>query len=202
MERIKRILNELDRNEIQWREDIRNRKTLMDIKGVEVRQKVNEIVAELRALLKERDEKTVLEEFEKEISDSELAEIFVDYAYRSLRWFFIMKPVRMLEFPAAAMLFENLFRTYILRYEKTYSSVCGQFGLTEEELSDIAESLDFFVFYYIKNHHGRRVIVDDFKDETGLADALCETFAGLVEENYNTLQMNFIIDRIKDMNLS
>ena len=138
MERIKRILNELDRNEIQWREDIRNRKTLMDIKDVEVRQKVNEIVAELRALLKERDEKTVLEEFEKEISDSELAEIFVDYAYRSLRWFFIMKPVRMLEFPAAAMLFENLFRTYILRYEKTYSSVCGQFGLTEEELSDIA----------------------------------------------------------------
>ena len=47
MERIKRILNELDRNEIQWREDIRNRKTLMDIKDVEVRQKVNEIVAEL-----------------------------------------------------------------------------------------------------------------------------------------------------------
>ena len=113
-----------------------------------------------------------------------------------------MKPVRMLEFPAAAMLFENWFRTYILRYEKTYSSVCGQFGLTEEELSDIAESLDFFVFYYIKNHHGRRVIVDDFKDETGLADALWETLAGLVEENYNTLQMNFIIDRIKDMNLS
>ena len=199
MEKIKEILGELSKNGFHWKEDILERKTLTGIKDEEVRQKINEIVAELRLRLKERDRKAVLEEFEKEISDGDLAEIFVGYAYRSLRWFFVMKPVRMLELPAIAMLFENLFRTYILRYEKRYCSICVQFGLTEEELSGIAETLDFFVFFYIKNHFGRRMIVDDFSDETGLEDTACEIFAELIEENYNTLQLNFIIDRMKEM---
>ena len=201
MEKVKKILDELNRNGTKWREDIRKRKTLMDIEDMEIRQKVNEIVAELRFLLKGREEKSVLKEFEKEIGDSELAEIFVDHTYRSLRWFYIMEPVRKLEEPAVAMLFENLFRKYVLRYEKTYCSICGQFGLKEEEVTAVAETLDFLVFYYIKNHYGRRTIVSDFEDETGLSDTVCEIFAELIEENYNTLQLNFIMDQMKEMDL-
>lgn len=76
-----------------------------------------------------------------------------------------------------------------------------RFTWEDERVGLAAEKLDFLVFYYIKNHYGRRTIVSDFEDETGLSDTVCEIFAELIEENYNTLQLNFIMDQMKEMDL-
>ena len=65
------------------------------------------------------------------------------------------------------------------------------------ELEEIARSLDILVSFYIQNHYSRKMIIGDLKDETGLGDETVNTISDLIEENYQKLQINEIMDRLR-----
>lgn len=45
----------------------------------------------------------------------------------------------------------------------------------------------------------KNAIREDFEDETGLSDDLCDFYAGLIEENYQLLLMNYIVESFADV---
>ena len=91
----------------------------------------------------------------------------------------------------------SIFGKYILRYEKEFFLSASGYGLRENELEEIARSLDILVSFYIQNHYSRKMIIGDLKDETGLGDETVNTISDLIEENYQKLQINEIMDRLR-----
>ena len=59
--------------------------------------------------------------------------------------------------------------------------------------------LDSITAFYISCHMTRIAIREDFEEETGLNDELCDFYASLVDENYELLLMNYITENLANM---
>ncbi len=196
MDRIEEIIKELNKQNTHWKDTLREQGDLLKIEDKELRQAANEILSELRVLLKKDKKESVLEQIKEKMGDGGIAEIFVECALVSLETFFVMEPIRKKDTDEVLSLFAFLFKNYILRYNKSFSTNGLQFGLTGEEMENIAKNMDFLVRYYVGNHYSRWMILEDFEDETGLEGEAALLFSDLIEENYQTLQLNWIIDKL------
>ena len=199
MERIEAVIKELYLYDVHWKDKIKSINDLPDIKEKVVRQAANIIVSELRELLKKNEKSSILSQLEERIGDPDIAEIFVNYAFNSLKAYFVMEPVRQMDQDKTVSFFTFLFKNYILRYNQNFAASGSQFGLEETVIEEIAKYMDFLVSYYIMNHYIRRSILEDFGDETGVEGEEAEAFADLIEENYHALQLNWIIDKLDMM---
>ena len=53
------------------------------------------------------------------------------------------------------------------------------------------------VDFYIRSRYTIDIIKEDLADETGLKEELCELVAGIIKENYQTLQMGLIMSYLR-----
>ena len=167
---------------------------LSEIDDSELKDDVNEMISVLRVLLKEAPS----DEIKIKIAGclgKETAEKIVSIAEQSMEYYYAMGPLRKMEGEKREQV-SNVILS-ILRYEKEFFLSASGYGLRENELEEIARSLDILVSFYIQNHYSRKMIIGDLKDETGLGDETVNTISDLIEENYQKLQINEIMDRLR-----
>ena len=172
---------------------------LSEIDDSELIDDVNEMISVLRVLLLEAP----WDEIKIKIAGclgKETAEKIVSIAEQSMEYYYAMGPLRKMEGEKREQVSNvilSIFGKYILRYEKEFFLSASGYGLRENELEEIARSLDILVSFYIQNHYSRKMIIGDLKDETGLGDETVNTISDLIEENYQKLQINEIMDRLR-----
>ncbi|MCI9589225.1 MAG: hypothetical protein HFG42_01525 [Lachnospiraceae bacterium] len=199
VKQLKKIVERYNQHEPEWREEIETVKNLPEIKTPELRKILNEAVVVIRQMLKEHP----LEEAERELKKvlpEKLEEKTVKFAHRSLKGYYSVSAVRILEkerLEGAISLISLIFNKYILRYEKDFFLFGSEYSLKEEQMKQTADSMDALVSFYIQNHYSRRMIIADLKDETGFMDATIEAIADLIEENYQKLQFNEMLDQLR-----
>ncbi len=172
---------------------------LSEIDDSELKDDVNEMISVLRVLLKEAPSDEIKIKIAGYLG-KETAEKIVSIAEQSMEYYYAMGPLRKMEGEKREQVSNvilSIFGKYILRYEKEFFLSASGYGLRENELEEIARSLDILVSFYIQNHYSRKMIIGDLKDETGLGDETVNTISDLIEENYQKLQINEIMDRLR-----
>lgn len=91
------------------------------------------------------------------------------------------------------------FKNYVLRYDPRFIEKYMAYRLKKEDMVMVLQLLDSLTDYYIISHMTKNAIREDFEDETGLNDDLCDFYAGLIEENYQLLLMNYIVESFADV---
>lgn len=199
MKQLEEIVERYHQHESEWKEEIETVKSLSDVKNPELRKILNETVVVIRKILKEYP----LEEVEKKLKEAlpeKMEEKTLKFADQSLKGYYSVSPVRALEkerLEGAISLISLIFNKYILRYEKDFFLFGSEYHLEESQMKQTAKSMDTLVSFYIQNHYSRRMIIGDLKDETGFMDATIEAIADLIEENYQKLQFNEILDQLR-----
>lgn len=91
------------------------------------------------------------------------------------------------------------FDNYVLRYDPQFAAKYCTYRLTKEEMIRVLQLLDSITDFYIASHMTRIAIREDFEEETGLNDELCDFYASLVDENYELLLMNYIAENLANI---
>lgn len=111
-------------------------------------------------------------------------------------------PIRVLadeDEEAVRNLLRAAFENYVLRYDPKFVEKYMTYRLKKEDMVRVMQLLDSLTDYYIISHMTKNAIREDFEDETGLNDDLCDFYAGLIEENYQLLLMNYIVESFADV---
>lgn len=91
------------------------------------------------------------------------------------------------------------FDNYVLRYDPQFVEKYCTYGLNRDKMIRVLQLLDSITDFYIASHMTRIAVREDFKEETGLNDELCDFYASLVDENYELLLMNYIAGNLANM---
>ena len=89
-----------------------------------------------------------------------------------------------------------IYQKYIVRYEPGYVQRMEVGKYSEEELMGIVSRITYLTDYYIVRSYTVKGMVDDLRDETGLSRENCEYWADLIEQNYQMLKMNYILEQM------
>lgn len=191
-EALSRIQGQMTHEELEKIHD------LSEIQESQLRDNINELIFVLRVLLKQMGPDEVKGKLANCLGDA-LAERIIGMTEQSLEYFYAMAPIRNIEGEKSetiSNIISFVFNKYILRYEKNYFTAALEYGLEGEELKKIARCLDVLVSYYVQKHYGRQTIAEDLKDETGLDEGTIDIIVNLIEENYQKLQFNEILDHL------
>ena len=91
-----------------------------------------------------------------------------------------------------------VFNKIILRFDlESSAAYCHDNGLPFRSFERAAKTLQALTNLYIEKHYTREAIFSDLQMMTGLCDDLCYYYADMIEANYQQLQLNYIIDRLK-----
>lgn len=91
------------------------------------------------------------------------------------------------------------FDNYVLRFDPQFVEKYCTYRLSRDEMTRVLQLLDSITDFYIASHMTRIAIREDFEEETGLNDELCDFYASLVDENYELLLMNYIAENLANM---
>lgn len=90
-----------------------------------------------------------------------------------------------------------LFENVVLYFDPQFANVYLEFGFESLDMFiDTARTIDGLIGYYISHHYTMEAIKKDLKDETEFSDHVCDYVVGLIKENYQTLQLNVIMDSL------
>ncbi|MGI5946808.1 MAG: hypothetical protein ACOX8K_05325 [Lachnospiraceae bacterium] len=199
MKRLDEILKQVSEKAETEMDKLNRVLNLSEIDDSELKDDINEMISVLRILLKETPSDEITTKIAGRLG-KETAEKIVSIAEQSMEYYYAMGPLRKMEGEKSEQVSNiilSIFGKYILRYEKEFFLSASGYGLRENELEEIARSLDILISFYIQNHYSRKMIIGDLKDETGLGDETVNTIADLIEENYQKLQINEIMDRLR-----
>ncbi len=199
MKRLDEILKQISEKAETEMDKLNRVLNLSEIDDSELKDDINEMISVLRILLKEAPSDEITTKIAGRLG-KETAEKIVSIAEQSMEYYYAMGPLRKMEGEKSEQVSNiilSIFGKYILRYEKEFFLSASGYGLRENELEEIARSLDILISFYIQNHYSRKMIIGDLKDETGLGDETVNTIADLIEENYQKLQINEIMDRLR-----
>lgn len=86
-----------------------------------------------------------------------------------------------------------LFENVIIYYNPKFPRKYRDFGFeTVSKFLDMTIGLNGLVDFYIRSRYTIDIIKEDLADETGLKEELCELVAGIIKENYQTLQRDLL----------
>ena len=93
-----------------------------------------------------------------------------------------------------------MFDNTIVRYDPDFFMQYKKWGLSSpKQLLKIASIFRGLTGYYIERRLTIRAIKKDLLDETGISDAVCDYYIELYEQNYMTLQLNYIIMQMREV---
>ena len=164
----------------------------------ELAKKYNELWKNLRIALK-RDRIRAEEVFGNQIGDK--GNWILKSVEDSLETYFSFEQLRIIQerslFEAEEILrylFENVMIYYNTKFPRKYRD----FGFeTVSKFLDMTIGLNGLVDFYIRSRYTIDIIKEDLADETGLKEELCELVAGIIKENYLTLQMGLIMSYLR-----
>lgn len=165
----------------------------------EVKKLINYLVRVLRKELKTGDRTEIKEYLQEERLKRETAEKLIDNALEMLQFYSGFSLLRELETKDEITLkglLAIIYQKYIVRYEPGYVQRMEVGKYSEEELMGIVSRITYLTDYYIVRSYTVKGMVDDLRDETGLSRENCEYWADLIEQNYQMLKMNYILEQM------
>lgn len=147
----------------------------------------NELPIEVINLL--QPEKDLLDWLEK----------WVDNALQGYRGFEPIRALAVKNEETVRNFLRAAFDNYVLRYDPQFVEKYCTYGLNRDKMIRVLQLLDSITDFYIASHMTRIAVREDFKEETGLNDELCDFYASLVDENYELLLMNYIAGNLANM---
>ena len=86
---------------------------------------------------------------------------------------------------------------YIVRYDNTFQLKYQRYSFeNQQQYEEVLSSLDSLVLYYVKKQFAFETIVHELKDDTGISESVCRYFAKLIEDNYQKIQLNLLINML------
>lgn len=188
-------LSDIDEN---WADKIVKNKR---IENNELGQKVIEFLTILKDMAKL--ENRLPEEVEEALkSNSDLLGWIESWLGNALQGYRGFAPIRNLaeeDEEIVRNLLRASFDNYVLRFDPRFYERFATYRLKEGEMIKVLQLLESLTDYYVMNHMTKNAIREDFERETGLNDDLCDFYAGLIEENYQLLLMNYIAESFAEI---
>ena len=164
----------------------------------ELAKKYNELWKNLRIALK-RDRIRAEEVFGNQIGDK--GNWILKSVEDSLETYFSFEQLRIIQersLSEAEEILRYLFENVIIYYNPKFPRKYRDFGFeTVSKFLDMTIGLNGLVDFYIRSRYTIDIIKEDLADETGLKEELCELLAGIIKENYQTLQMGLIMSYLR-----
>ena len=164
----------------------------------ELAKKYNELWKNLRIALK-RDRIRAEEVFGNQIGDK--GNWILKSVEDSLETYFSFEQLRIIQersLSEAEEILRYLFENVIIYYNPKFPRKYRDFGFeTVSKFLDMTIGLNGLVDFYIRSRYTIDIIKEDLADETGLKEELCELVAGIIKENYRTLQMGLIMSYLR-----
>lgn len=164
----------------------------------ELAKKYNELWKNLRIALK-RDRIRAEEVFGNQIGDK--GNWILKSVEDSLETYFSFEQLRIIQersLSEAEEILRYLFENVIIYYNPKFPRKYRDFGFeTVSRFLDMTIGLNGLVDFYIRSRYTIDIIKEDLADETGLKEELCELVAGIIKENYQTLQMGLIMSYLR-----
>ena len=164
----------------------------------ELAKKYNELWKNLRIALK-RDRIRAEEVFGNQIGDK--GSWILKSVEDSLETYFSFEQLRIIQersLSEAEEILRYLFENVIIYYNPKFPRKYRDFGFeTVSKFLDMTIGLNGLVDFYIRSRYTIDIIKEDLADETGLKEELCELVAGIIKENYQTLQMGLIMSYLR-----
>lgn len=164
----------------------------------ELAKKYNELWKNLRIALK-RDRIRAEEVFGNQIGDK--GNWILKSVEDSLEIYFSFEQLRIIQersLSEAEEILRYLFENVIIYYNPKFPRKYRDFGFeTVSKFLDMTIGLNGLVDFYIRSRYTIDIIKEDLADETGLKEELCELVAGIIKENYQTLQMGLIMSYLR-----
>ena len=161
-------------------------------------KKYNELWKNLRIALK-RDRIRAEEVFGNQIGDK--GNWILKSVEDSLETYFSFEQLRIIQersLSEAEEILRYLFENVIIYYNPKFPRKYRDFGFeTVSKFLDMTIGLNGLVDFYIRSRYTIDIIKEDLADETGLKEELCELVAGIIKENYQTLQMGLIMSYLR-----
>lgn len=185
-------LNSIDGN---WREIVRDETTNdKEPSNQELVRQFNELWKSIRRNMKNNFSDTV-NAVKEEIMDD--CDWLIKDVRASLNVYFDVEPLRKMQDNSDKSLeiVKYLFDNAIIFYDPQFIKEFIQFGFdTPKDFCNTAQALDGLIGFYIRRHYNIQAIKVDLEEETGFAEYLCEYICNVIKENYNTLQLNLLLD--------
>ena len=97
-------------------------------------------------------------------------------------------------------LLKYVFDNAIVRYDPEFYLQYKKWRLSSpKQLLKIASIFRGLTRYYIERRWAIQAIKKDLLDETGISDTVCDCYVELYEQNYMTLQLNYIIMQMREV---
>lgn len=164
----------------------------------ELAKKYNELWKNLRIALK-RDRIRAEEVFGNQIGDK--GNWILKSVEDSLETYFSFEQLRIIQersLSEAEEILRYLFENVIIYYNPKFPRKYRDFGFeTVSKFLDMTIGLNGLVDFYIRSRYTIDIIKEDLADETGLKEELCELVAGIIKENYQSLQMGLIMSYLR-----
>ena len=164
----------------------------------ELAKKYNELWKNLRIALK-RDRIRAEEVFGNQIGDK--GNWILKSVEDSLETYFSFEQLRIIQersLSEAEEILRYLFENVIIYYNPKFPRKYRDFGFeTVSKFLDMTIGLNGLVDFYIRSRYTIDIINEDLADESGLKEELCELVAGIIKENYQTLQMGLIMSYLR-----
>ena len=164
----------------------------------ELAKKYNELWKNLRIALK-RDRIRAEEVFGNQIGDK--GNWILKSVEDSLETYFSFEQLRIIQersLSEAEEILRYLFENVIIYYNPKFPRKYRDFGFeTVSKFLDMTIGLNGLVDFYIRSRYTIDIIKEDLADETGLKEEVCELVAGIIKENYQTLQMGLIMSYLR-----
>lgn len=164
----------------------------------ELAKKYNELWKNLRIALK-RDRIRAEEVFGNQIGDK--GNWILKSVEDSLETYFSFEQLRIIQersLSEAEEILRYLFENVIIYYNPKFPRKYRDFGFeTVSKFLDMTIGLNGLVDFYIRSRYTIDIIKEDLADETGLKEELCELVAGIIKDNYQTLQMGLIMSYLR-----
>lgn len=144
-----------------------------------------------------------LQEVEKKIKNDLLLNNLKDYMKELLESYYAFAPLRVFYVKAPDKmpdLIEEIFARTILRYNFDILQEYEKFGFDNTKaFGDFLNTLDGVCTYVVKRNMYSAAIEDFIYDQTRLPRTLCKRLTDLIEANFDSMKLNYIIEKLNQM---
>lgn len=200
MDEIERTVAELDQIDHNWRDTVKSN----DENNISDIEKFHEYMAELLFEIRKHIKNGNFEienHLNDYIHDNILCANLMEQAEKLLIHYHAMEPLRILErnnLQLCLSFFRDIMDNYVRRLDTSCLERFEEYKFkSSEEMQKAIESLDMLSDYYVGNSFSRKTIKEDFGEETGLSENLCEYYAELVDKCYQDIKMNLILRKVE-----
>lgn len=198
MEALVKRLEQLENAEIDWEELALNNYNIdYDMPYAET---LSDVMIDIRTLLKKSPKGEQVERL-KELADRfSWFSGMLECMNKSLIYYRNLAALRTLGEKGGNLVngFLSLaFSNYIVRVNQSFSGNWKQFDMSsEEEMLQVLKVLNFLTEFYVSYSFAKVSIKDDFQEESGLDEEVCDFYSELVDKNYMEIKMNLIYNKL------